>query len=131
MGYDPNEPRDMQGRWSHGAATIGHRSKGNASLIDRISTQHQRDTALAVAKGAARGIAEGVVLSAVVGAATGGYGSLAAPALIGRAVVRGAIEGARLHPVHAALAAGVGAAGGLAAHKERMKVAVHSQHKKG
>jgi hypothetical protein len=131
MPFDPNEPRDKDGKWVGGGARGHNAGRGNRSLVDRISTQHQRDTVLAVVKGAAHGIAEGVVLSAALGAVTGGYGSLAAPGLIARAAIKGAIAGSKLHPVHAALAAGIGGTAGLQAHKARMKAAVSAQHKKG
>lgn len=131
MGYDPSEPRDDSGKWVGGGARGHNAGRGNRSLVDRISTQHQRDTAVAVLGGAARGIAEGVVIGATIGAVTGGIGALSTPALIARGIASGAIAGSRLHPVHAALAAGIGGASGLTAHKERMKAAVLRQHKKG
>lgn len=131
MPFDPSEPRDKDGKWTGGSGRGHNAGKGNRSLVDRILTQHQRDTAKAVIRGAATGIAEGIVVSAVLGAATGGFGVGAAPALIARGIVRGALAGAKLHPVHATLAAGVGATVGLQAHKERMKAHVSTQHKKG
>lgn len=130
MGYNPNEPRDMYGKWTDGGASQKS-SKGNQSLIDRISTQHQRDTAGAVLRGAATGVAEGIVASVVIGAVTGGFGVGAAPALIARGIARGAIAGAKLHPAHIAVVAGVGAGVGLAKHRESLKSHVAAQHKKG
>lgn len=119
MTYDPSEPRDRSGKWSGGAAR-GHNAGGG-----------NRAVALAIARGAVQGIAEGVVLSTVIGAATGGLGEIATPGLIVRGAIKGAIAGAKLHPVHVALGAGIGAASGLSAHRERMKAAVKQQHKKG
>lgn len=123
MPYNPNQPRDMNGEWKDtGGGSLS--SKGNRSLVDRISTQHQRDVAGAVLKGAAIGVAQGVVASAVVGAVTGGFG---APAIIAARATAGARAG--LHPAIAALSAGVGGYSGLEAHRERMKNAVSRQHK--
>lgn len=122
MGYDPNEPRDMFGKWTDGTGPSG--SKGNRSLINRISTQHQRDVAYEVAKGAAIGIAQGVVASAVIGAATGGLG---APAVIAARAIQGARAG--FHPALVAISAAAGGYSGLEAHRERMKNAVSRQHK--
>lgn len=126
MPYDPNEPRDMEGKWTTGGGSTGHSSKGNRSLIDRISTQHQRDVALEVAKGAAIGVAQGIVASAVVGAVTGGFG---APAVIAARAIAGARAG--LHPALATISAAAGGYSALEAHKEKMKSHVSSQHKKG
>jgi len=131
MGYDPNEPRDNNGKWAGGSARGHNAGKGNRSLVDRISTQHQRDTAKAVLRGAATGIAEGIVASAVIGAVTGGVGVGLAPGLIARGVVRGALAGAKLHPVHATLVAGLGASSGLQAHQAKIKNAIVAKHKKG
>lgn len=124
MTFNPNQPRNMDGEWTSGGGSS--RSKGNKSLVDRISTQHQRDTALAIAKGAAIGVAQGVVASAVIGAATGGLG---APAVIALRAIQGARAG--LHPALVALGAGLGGYSGLEAHKAKMKSHVSSQHKKG
>jgi hypothetical protein len=129
VGYDPKELRDMHGKWTDGSGPRG--SKGNRSLVDRISTQHQRDTAKAVIRGAATGIAEGIVAGTVIGAVTGGAGAITTPALIARGVISGALAGAKLNPVHAVLAAGFGASAGLAAHRERVKNHIAAQHKKG
>lgn len=131
MGYDPNEPRDRSGKWAGGSARGHNAGGGNRSLVDRISTQHQRDTAGAILRGAATGVAEGIVLSAAIGAVTGGVGVGLAPGLIARGVVSGALAGARLSATHVALHAASGIANGLSAHSERMKVAVAAQHKKG
>lgn len=117
MAFDPDEPRDKDGKWTGGSAR-GHNAGGG-----------NRDLALSIARGAAVGIAEGVVLGTVIGAVTGGFGSLAAPGLIARAAIKGAIAGARLPPVHAAIHAGLGAAGGYAAHKQRsVKNHIVEQH---
>lgn len=125
MPFNPNQPRDQDGEWTSGGGST-KASRGNRSLIDKISTQHQRDTALAVAKGAAIGIAQGVVAGAVVGAVTGGFG---APAVLAARAIAGARSG--LHPALVALSAGVGGYSGLEAHRERMKSHVAMQHKKG
>jgi hypothetical protein len=119
MGFDPSEPRDRSGKWSGGAARGHNAGGGNRAL------------AASIARGALTGVAEGIVAGAVVGAVTGGIGEIATPALIVRGAIKGAIEGSKLHPVHAVIAAGVGGASGLTAHRERMKAAVKQQHKKG
>lgn len=119
MAYDPSEPRGKDGKWTGGVAR-GHNAGGG-----------NRELALSIARGAARGIAEGIVAGAVVGAVTGGFGEIAAPAMILRSAIQGGIEGAKLHPIHAAISATFGAANGLADHKERMKAAIEQQHKKG
>lgn len=126
MGYDPSEPRDRSGKWAGGAARGHNAGKGNRSLVDRISTQHQRDTALAIGKGALVGAAEGIVAGAVIGAATGGFG--VAPALIARGIASGVAAGVRHSSAHVVLGA-VG--GGLSAYQARMKSAIKQQHKKG
>lgn len=122
MGYNPNQPRDMNGEWTDSGG--GGSSKGNRSLVDRISTQHQRDVAGAVLKGAVIGVAQGVVASAVVGAVTGGFG---APAIIAARAIAGARSG--FHPALVAISAGAGGYGGLEAHRAKMKSAVSAQHK--
>ena len=124
MPFNPNEPRDMHGKWTDGSGPTG--SKGNRSLVDRISTQHQRDAALEIAKGAAIGIAQGVVASAVIGAATGGLG---APAVIAARVIQGARAG--FHPALVTISAAAGGYSGLEAHKAKLKSHVSTQHKKG
>jgi len=129
MGYNPNEPRDMHGKWTDGGSPKS--SKGNSSLIDRISTQHQRETAGAVLRGAATGLAEGIVAGAVIGAVTGGFGVGAAPALIARGVVSGALAGAKLHKGVAALHVGIGVGSALSKRSEAIKSHVAAQHKKG
>ncbi len=122
MGYNPNQPRDMNGEWTDSGG--GGSSKGNRSLVDRISTQHQRDVAGAVIKGAAIGVAQGIVAGAVVGAVTGGFG---APVVIAARAIQGARSG--LHPALVAISAGAGGYGGLEAHRAKMKSAVSAQHK--
>lgn len=122
MGYNPNEPRDMHGKWTDGSGPRS--SKGNKSLIDRISTQHQREAALAIAKGAAIGVAQGVVASAVIGVATGGLGT---PAVIALRAIQGARAG--LHPVLSGISAVAGGYSGLDAHREKMKSTLAKQHK--
>lgn len=119
MAYDPTEPRDRSGKWSGGAAR-GHNAGGG-----------NRAVALAIARGAATGIAEGIVAGAVIGAVTGGIGEIATPGLIVRGAIKGAIAGAKLHPVQATIVAGFGAHAGLTAHRVRMKSAIADQHKKG
>lgn len=131
MSFDPNEPRDDSGKWTGGSARGHNAGKGNRSLVDRISTQHQRETAGAIIRGAATGVAEGIVAGAVIGAVTGGAGALATPGLIARAALSGAIAGSKIHPAQAVLVAGLGAHSGLTAHRARMKSEIASQHKKG
>ncbi|HEX2556986.1 MAG TPA: hypothetical protein VHK86_01570 [Nitrososphaera sp.] len=114
----------MDGEWTSGGGSS--RSKGNRSLIDRISTQHQRDVAVEVAKGAAIGVAQGIVASAIIGAATGGLGG---PAVLAARAIAGARSG--LHPVLTGISAAAGGYSGLEAHRARMKAHVSSQHKKG
>lgn len=124
MSYNPNQPRDMNGEWTDSGAASS--SKGNRSLVDKISTQHQRDVAYEVAKGAAIGIAQGVVASAVVGAVTGGFG---APVVLAARAIQGARAG--LHPALIAISAGVGGYSGLEAHRANLKSKIAQQHKKG
>ena len=124
MTYNPNQPRDMDGEWTNGSGSRA--SKGNRSLVDRISTQHQRDVAGEIAKGAAIGIAQGIVASAVVGAVTGGFG---APVVIAARAIQGARAG--FHPALTAISAAAGGYSGLEAHRAKMKSHVATQHKKG
>lgn len=131
MAYDPSEPRDRSGKWTGGAARGHNAGSGNRSLVDRISTQHQRETAGAILRGAATGVAEGIVAGAVIGAVTGGVGAITTPALIARGIARGALAGANIHPVHAALVAGLGAHSALTRHSEKIKNHIAGQHKKG
>lgn len=119
MAFDPTEPRDRSGKWSGGSAR-GHNAGGG-----------NRAVALAIARGAATGIAEGIVAGTVIGALTGGVGEIATPGLIVRGAIKGAIAGAKIHPVNAALSAGFGAHAGLTKHRARMKSQVAAQHKKG
>ncbi len=133
MAYDPSEPRDRSGKWSGGSARGHNAGRGNRSLVDRISTQHQRDAALAIGAGAVRGVAEGIAVSTALGALTGGIGELAAPGLIAGAVARGAIAGARgsLNPANIIIDAAIGGTAGLKEHREKMKSAIKRQHKNG
>lgn len=122
MGYNPNQPRNMDGEWT--SAGGPQRSKGNRSLADRIVNKHNADAALAVAKGAVLGVVQGVAAGAVAGAVTAG-----APG----AVVGGAIGGARgaLHPALIAISASIGGYGALETHRQNLKSKIKEQHKKG
>lgn len=121
MGFDSSEPRDKSGKWTGGAAR-GHNAGGG-----------NRELAVAISKGVIRGVAEGVVASTVIGAITGGVGEIAAPALIARAAVKGALAGARssLHPVHIAIGSVIGGNNALQEHREKMMNGIREQHKRG
>ena len=122
MSYNPRQPRDSDGKWSDigGAVT---------KQLDRVSTSEQRQAAGAIARGATRGIAEGIVMGVAMGALTGGAGAVATPGLIIRSALKGAIAGARMHPISVAVTVGQGAYMGLNAHRERVKSQVANDHK--
>lgn len=133
MSFDPSEPRDKDGKWAGGSAR-GHNAGINRSLVDRISTQHQRDVAYEIGKGALLGVAEGVALGVAVGAVTGGVGGIAAlagPVNILRSAAFGAAKGAKeaVQPHAVAAAVVVGGYTSYQTHRAAIKTQIVKQHK--